>query len=73
MSAHFIRLTNAHPNFKNNELVINTKHIVTVHNTLVTREDDAKEQVTFVHCPPHGTWEVTESVEEVLAQLREAR
>lgn len=64
-----IKLTNAHKDFKNNDIVINTKHIVTIHRMMVTREDETKEQVTFVHCPPHGTWEVVETPDEILALI----
>jgi hypothetical protein len=27
------------------------------------------EAVTFLHCPPHGTWEAEDSFDSVVAQL----
>jgi len=36
------------------------------------REDNTVDQVTFVFVPPHGTWEVLESFEEVMALINAA-
>jgi hypothetical protein len=35
----------------------------------VVREDGTVEAVTFLHCPPHGTWEAEDSFDSVIAQL----
>ena len=32
----------------------------------MTREDGIVETVTFVFCPPHGTWEVSEDFDDVV-------
>lgn len=61
----FIKLTNAHPKYQGSELLLNTAMIVSVHRSEIEREQGEFETVTFVHCPPHGTWEVTETVEEI--------
>lgn len=65
----FIKLTNAHPKYQGNPVLLNTNMIVSVHRSEIDREDGSLETVTFVHCPPHGTWEVTESVEQVAEHM----
>jgi len=65
----FLSLTNANPQHRGTRVAIDRKLVVSVHNSIVTREDDTVESVTFLFCPPHGTWEVLESFEDVLEQL----
>jgi len=65
----YITLTNATPAHRGNKLAIDSNLIATIHNTDIHRETGEIENVTFVFCPPHGTWEVTESLEEVVAEL----
>ena len=64
-----IKLTNSSPSHKNRIVVLNSDFIVSVHRNITTREDGSIEEVTFIHIPPHGTWEVAETVEEVLALI----
>jgi len=61
----FIKLTNAAPAFRGKKIVINKSSIVTFHRGEAVR-DDFIEEVTYVFVPPHGTWEVEETVEEIL-------
>lgn len=65
----YIILTNASPAHRGGKIAINTNLIATVHSALVVREDEIAEQVTFVFCPPHGTWEVSEPLEDVVRIL----
>lgn len=65
----FISLTNSAPAHRGNQIAISRELIVTVHNAVVTREDGLTEMVTYVFCPPHGTWEVSETYEQVVALL----
>ena len=65
----YLNLTNASPAHRGMKLSIDRKLVVTMHASLVTRDDDITEMVTFVFCPPHGTWEVQESFDDVLNQL----
>ena len=71
----FIKLTNASPAHKGKSLYINSSTVVTVYRAEAVRAVDEngevteKEEVTFVYCPPHGSWEVVESLEEVASQL----
>lgn len=61
----FIKLTNANPQHLGSPLLLNTAMIVSVHRSEIEREQGQPQAVTFVHCPPHGTWEVTETVEHI--------
>lgn len=65
----YITLTNASPAHRGSKIAINTTLIATAHSALVVREDEIAEQVTFIFCPPHGTWEVSEPLEDVVRIL----
>jgi hypothetical protein len=65
----FITLTNSSPEYKGNKIAIKKDLIVTIHRNTVTRDDKTVEEVTFIFVPPHGTWEVSETMEEVLALI----
>lgn len=67
----YITLTNATPQHRGNKIAINVECVATVHNSTITREDGVIEDVTFVFCPPHGTWEVSEPLSEVVMMLNE--
>lgn len=71
----FITLTNANEAHKGNKIAINIDLIATVYNTtnLAKKQDGIIENVTYVYCPPHGTWEVEESVDEIIAELNNFR
>jgi len=67
-----IKLTNAIEEYKDESILINTDHIVTVYSSptnAAKKVDGVIEKITYVFCPPHGTWQVQESVEEVLSLL----
>lgn len=69
----FITLTNASPAHKGKPVSINSNCIVTINTDKVERQlDDTTtvfEDVTFIFCPPHGTWEVSESLADVTSKL----
>ena len=65
----FISLTNSAPAHRGNKIAIATGLVVTVHNAMVTRDDGLTELVTYVFCPPHGTWEVSETYDQVVNML----
>ncbi len=65
----YITLTNATINHLGNKISINTDLIATVHDGFVTRENGLTEKVTYVFCPPHGTWEVSESLTHIISIL----
>ena len=68
----YIKLTNATPAHKGTPLAIRQDLVVSVHNNTVVREDGTVEQVTFLHCPPHGTWEAQDTFDSVVSQLNMA-
>jgi len=61
----FIKLTNMAPDFKGMSFLIKKDLIVSVFSSKVDRENGVREDVTLVFVPPHGTWEVSETVEEI--------
>ena len=71
----FITLTNANPLNKGKKITLNADLIVSIWRGEVARATDEdgniteREEVTLVFIPPHGTWEVEETHEEVLAKL----
>ena len=65
----YITLTNATPAHKGTPLAIRQDLVVSVHHNTIVRDDGTIEPVTFLHCPPHGTWEAEDSFESVIAQL----
>jgi len=58
-------LTNAHKDHLGKSLVLNTDLIASIHRTGRTT-DDVVEEVTYIFMPPHGTWEVSETPEEII-------
>lgn len=69
----FIKLTNVSPDFKDQQLVLKKDIIVSVFTGTLDAEEGAEEktQVTVVYAPPHGNWQVKESVEEIYQLLIE--
>ena len=65
----YIKLTNATPAHKGTPLAIRQDLVVSVHHNTIVREDGTVEAVTFLHCPPHGTWEAEDTFDSVIAQL----
>jgi hypothetical protein len=68
-----IALTNATPTFRKQTILLNTDLFVSVHRATVTREDGLIEDITYVHCPPHGNWEVLEEPSEILDLINGAK
>jgi len=65
----FINLTNANPLHRGNPVAIKRDLIVTVYASTQVRDDSTVDQVTYIFVPPHGTWEVQEPFDQVLAML----
>jgi hypothetical protein len=69
----YIKLTNANPNFINKPVLLKKDLIVSVYEGTVTSDDGEEgeivENITYVFVPPHGEWQVQESVETILAML----
>jgi len=62
----FVVLTNANQQFRGQPIAIRLDQIITVYPNNEIRDAETGQPNTFVFCPPHGTWEVTENFEEVL-------
>ena len=65
----YITLTNATESHRGNKIAINSDLIATIHSRFVTRDDGTIENITYIFCPPHGTWEVQEYIEDVVEML----
>jgi len=66
----FVSLTNSSPAHKGKPVAIKKDLIVSFYKANALREDGTQEEVTYVFVPPHGTWEVEETYEEILALLK---
>ena len=66
----FLKLTNANPNYNGETVILNSNNIVCIRRGNVERQDKTNDIVTFVLVPPHGTWEVKETPEEIWKTLK---
>lgn len=64
----FLTLTNANETQPGDAIMINMNLVVTMNRAAVPQTDGALMYKTFIFLPPHGTWEVMESL-ETIAQL----
>jgi hypothetical protein len=69
----YITLTNANPAFRGTKIALNSELIQSIHTAPVQRDSGEIEDVTFVFCPPHGTWEVTEPLDKVVSMLNQKK
>ena len=58
------------PAHKGKMVAIRKDLIISVYRNIAIREDESIEEVTYVFAPPHGTWEVEESFDKVMSQLK---
>jgi len=65
----FVSLTNSSPAHKGKPVAIKKDLIVSFYSATAVREDGTQEEVTYVFVPPHGTWEVEETYEQILALM----
>jgi len=67
----FVQLTNMSVQHRRKTIVLNSNMIVSMMRSEVVRDEasGSSESVTHVFIPPHGTWEVKETVEEILEQI----
>ena len=64
-----IQLTNTNPDVKGDPIALNSDFIVSIREGKAKRDDGTEEFVTFVFCPPHGTWEVSDSLASILKTI----
>lgn len=65
----YLFFTNALPAEIDKPLAIKKDVIVSFRTSVIMRENGIPETVTYIFCPPHGTWEVKESFEQVREML----
>jgi hypothetical protein len=66
----FIQLTNANPAHLGEKIALKKDIIVSIREGSVIREDGVAETVTLIYASPHGTWEVSETMDEVLKAVK---
>jgi hypothetical protein len=65
-----IQLTNASDGFRNKPILINTEMVLSVYQSTRMHDDNTFEELTYVFCPPHGSWEVFETPEEIMKLIK---
>lgn len=66
----YLQFTNALPEFRGLPLCIRKDAIISVRQGFAKRDGkETPDIVTYVYCPPHGTWEVFEPYDQVLELL----
>lgn len=60
-----IQLTNATETLQGSPILINTDMILSIYRDVKIVEEKTINEVTYVFCPPHGTWEVQETPEQI--------
>lgn len=66
-----IKLTNASAQFDGKTIVINSDHIITMFEDKMLVGTAVEQPITNVYVPPHGTWQVKESLETICRILAE--
>jgi hypothetical protein len=69
----YITLTNASEAHRGNKVAVKISEIISVYDTTVTRDSGVLENITLVYAPPHGTWEVSEELDEIVNILNGAK
>lgn len=64
-------LTNAADGHQGNKVAIRKDLVVSIHHKFDKDDNGIITSKTFVFCPPHGTWEVSEPIEQVVTLLNE--
>jgi hypothetical protein len=64
-------LTNAAEGHQGNRVAVRKDLVVSVHHKFDKDENGIITSKTFVFCPPHGTWEVSEPIDHVVQMLNE--
>ena len=64
-----IKLTNAAGTNAGKTVILNTDFMVSVFPVPEEFAEAAATAKTLIFCPPHGTWQVEESAEEVFALI----
>jgi len=68
----FITVTSAKDELSGVSMVLNTEYILSMFRNKVEVADKIETEKTFIFCPPHGTWEVQETPDEILELIAAA-
>jgi len=66
-----IKLTNANPQLDGELVVLNSEHIITMFEETILKGTAGEHRITNIYIPPHGTWQVRESLETICNKLTE--
>ena len=65
-----IQLTNATETLKGNAILINADMMLSVYRAPRVDSYTTSDEVTYIFCPPHGNWEVSETPEEIMELIK---
>jgi hypothetical protein len=65
----FLTLTNSNSTQPGEAISINMSMVVTMNRATVMQEDGTELAKTYLFIPPHGTWEVKETLGEIMTML----
>jgi hypothetical protein len=60
-----IQLTNATEALQGNAILVNTEMVLSIYRDVKIVNEESVTEVTYVFCPPHGSWEVQETPEQI--------
>lgn len=69
----WVTLTNASNGSEGESIALDVSKALSIYSKPVKKTlgtDDNIEHVTYIYFPPHGEWQVKESIEEILNQLK---
>jgi hypothetical protein len=66
-----IRLTNASKDFKGQEILINTRHIISVFQDNLVLDDKTVEVVSNIYAVTQQSWVVKETVNEIFKMTQD--
>jgi ABC-type ATPase involved in cell division len=66
-----IRLTNASKDFKGQEILINTRHIISVFQDNLILDDKTVEIVSNIYAVTQQSWVVKETVNEIFKMIQD--
>lgn len=66
----FIKLTNAAEQLSGQDILVNFDMVVSVLQGVRRDSDNNEEKITLLFIPPHGTWEVKETPEQIMKLMK---
>lgn len=65
-----IKLTNLSNQFKGEPILINIDMALSIYEGPRVDEDGNEDRVTYIFAPPHGSWEVKETPEQIMKLIK---